>query len=152
MHRNGGSLPGPGNQAEKTDPNIKNVQTYTEDQTMDHPAASKGTDRRIRYNESFKLDAIRLWKSSHRSAQEIARELGISAPTLYSWGRETKTVPNGTAAAQYLRELEEQIATLRDENTRIKLQCETLKKTLSILAEFPETGMGKQRATGSNRR
>jgi transposase-like protein len=119
------------------------VQTLPDDRATGELTASETKDRRIRYDESFKLDAIRLWKTSHRSAHEIARELGISAATLYTWGRELKPAANRTAAAQYMREMEEEIGQLREDNARLKLQCETLKKTLSILAEFPDTGAGK---------
>ena len=114
------------------------------------PVESDKANRRIRYDEPFKLEAIRLWKTSHRPAHEIARELGISAATLYSWGRESKPAANGTAAAQYMREMEEEIGELREANTRLKLQCETLKRTLSILAEFPDSVSGKQK-TGAAR-
>jgi transposase len=128
------------------------VQPPTDDRTTDNLDASDSKDRRIRYDETFKLDAIRLWKSSRRSAKEVARELGISAATLYAWGRESKPVANGTAAAQYMREVEEEITSLRDENARLKLQCETLKKTLSILVEFPESGVAKQKSAALKRR
>jgi len=122
----------------------------TDNRPKGEPVASEKTNRRIRYDEPFKLEAIRLWKTSHRPAHEIARELGISAATLYSWGRESKPAANGSAAAQYMREMEEEIGELREANARLKLQCETLKRTLSILAEFPDSASGKQK-TGAVR-
>jgi len=121
------------------------MQPPTNDRTANTIAASQGKDRRIRYDEAFKLDAIRLWKTSRKSAQEVARELGISAATVYAWGRESRPVANGTSAAQYMREMEGEIGRLREDNAKLKQQCETLKKTLSILVEFPEGGAGKSK-------
>ena len=40
-----------------------------------------------RYDEAFKREAIRLWKSSGRSAETTARDLGISVFQLYDWNR-----------------------------------------------------------------
>jgi transposase-like protein len=117
-----------------------------DDRNRGEPASSDKKLRRIRYDEPFKLEAIRLWKTSHRSAHEVARELGISAAALYAWGRVSKPAANATAAGQYMREMEEEIVALRAENAKLKLQCETLKKTLSILAEFPESGIVKQKS------
>jgi len=54
------------------------VQTPTNDQNVGALTATDSKDRRIRYDEAFKLEAIRLWKASHRSARETAGELGIS--------------------------------------------------------------------------
>ncbi len=125
------------------------MQTPTNDQNVGALTATDSKDRRIRYDEAFKLEAIRLWKASHRSARETAGELGISTATLYAWGRELKPAANRSAAAQYMREMEEEIAELREENARLKLQCETLKKTLSILAEFPDSASGRQKTAAT---
>ena len=40
-----------------------------------------------RKDDAFKREAIRLWKSSGRSAETTARELGISVFQLYDWNR-----------------------------------------------------------------
>jgi transposase-like protein len=40
------------------------------------------------YDEAFKMEAVRLWSSSGKSAEATARDLGISAFNLYKWGRE----------------------------------------------------------------
>ena len=58
---------------------------------------SEVIERRIRYDEAFKAEAVRLWKTSNRAARIVAKELGISAATLYTWGREAR--PNGVLTA-----------------------------------------------------
>ncbi len=95
-------------------------------------------ERRGPYDEAFRQEALRLWKSGQRSAREVARELGISAASLYSWARggETEGGPAGVSAdAKLLKELQTEVARLRIENERLRQQREILKKTLAILSE-----------------
>ena len=61
---------------------------------------TEATERRVRYDENFKAEAIRLWKTSHRPARIVAKELGISVATLYLWGRDVR--PNGGMVAGHL--------------------------------------------------
>ncbi|MEI6862264.1 MAG: transposase, partial [Verrucomicrobiota bacterium] len=49
-----------------------------------------------RYDEAFRREAVRLWRSSGRAAEHTARELGISVFNLYDWG---KQVGRATRAA-----------------------------------------------------
>ena len=125
MHGNGGSLLRAG-----INPPL-NVSPPIDDRNAAPLAVSEKKDRRIRYEESFKLDAIRLWKTSRRSAQDIALELGISSASLYAWGRGSKS-----AAARYLRKIEEEIDRLREENAKLREQFASLEKTLGLLAGF----------------
>ncbi|MGH7996365.1 MAG: transposase [Opitutaceae bacterium] len=95
-------------------------------------------DRRGPYDEAFRREALRLWKSGGRSARVIARELGISAASLYSWaqaehGEHEPT--EATPAAKLVRELRAEVARLHSENDKLRLQREILKKTLAILSE-----------------
>jgi len=91
--------------------------------------------RRIRFERAFKFEAIRIWKTSRRSARKVAEQLGISAPTLYAWGRELRNGADEQAPKLYLRDLEKEIIRLNEENRRLQQHCEILKKTLRILAE-----------------
>ena len=40
-----------------------------------------------RYDEAFKREAVRLWQSSGRSAETVARELGLSQPSWWTQRR-----------------------------------------------------------------
>lgn len=44
--------------------------------------------KRQRFIKAFKLDAVRLWKSSGRPATAVARELGLRCNHLYKWQAE----------------------------------------------------------------
>lgn len=98
--------------------------------------------QRHRYDEAFKREAVRLWKSSKRGAEDIARELGISLATLYAWAKARERGQQGGAAAHGLRELKLENARLRTENERLRLEREVLKKTLAILSEPHKGGAG----------
>jgi transposase-like protein len=125
--------------------NLPNVQTPTDTQTVDAGGASERTRHPIRYDLPFKLEAIHRWKTSRRSAGEIARELGISAATLYGWSRDARLVTEETVAADEIHALAEEISSLSEENTKLKQQREVLRKTLSILARSSDgrTGTAK---------
>jgi transposase len=98
---------------------------------------STDKDRRPRYDESFKIEALRLWKTTRQSAGEVAKGLGISPATLYSWGRETRSevIGSSVVASTLIREMKQEIARLREDNDKLREQREVLKKTLAILFE-----------------
>jgi transposase len=93
---------------------------------------------RVRYDKAFQLEALRRWKTSRRSASAVAKEMGMSPATLYAWGRESRGNGNGESvatASKLLRELENEITRLREENAKLRQHREILKKTLAILSE-----------------
>ena len=102
---------------------------------MNLPEANEG---RVRYDDAFKLEALKRWKTTRRSAGAVAKELGISPATLYTWGREARANGSDSAVAttgQLIREMQHEIARLREENERLRQHREILKKTLAILSE-----------------
>jgi len=44
--------------------------------------------KRQSYTEEFKLEAVQQWQSSGKSAAEVAKDLGISKGSLYTWKRQ----------------------------------------------------------------
>ena len=68
-----------------------------------------------KYDDAFRREAVRLWKSSGRSAELTARDLGISVFQLYDWNRA--------------------------ELARITEQRDILKKAAGILSEPSPSGM-----------
>jgi len=96
------------------------------------------------YTEEYKQQALELWRNSGRSAAKVAAELGIRPPLLYRWAHAERGAGDTAAApkpTRDLRQLEEEIHRLREENAKLLEQREVLKKSLGILSEPPPRGM-----------
>ena len=92
--------------------------------------------KRQSFTREFKLEAVRLLRSSGRPAAEVARELGVRRNQLYKWDEQFKT--KGTdevfpgpgrrvgAAGEFAR--------LQRENARLQEENEILKKAARYFA------------------
>jgi transposase-like protein len=79
-----------------------------------------------RYEEGFKREAVEHWLRSGKSGTQIAKEMGISYPSLKEWKR------------RYGGGAEPQRSDLEAENRAlVREQRVILKKTLGILSEAP---------------
>jgi len=85
-----------------------------------------------RYEEAFKRQAVEHWLRSGKSGTQIAKELGISYPSLKEWKRRC-----GGDAAPQRADLEAENRALCAELARVREQRDILKKTLGILSEAP---------------
>lgn len=96
-----------------------------------------------KYDDAFRREAVRLWKSSGRSAELTARDLGISVFQLYDWNRAGQ--PTRGAGLAVLPESKESLQAendrLRTELARITEQRDILKKAAGILSEPSPSGM-----------
>ena|SRR5476649_351176 len=100
-----------------------------------------------RYDEAFRREAIRLWKSSGKSAEVTARELGISVFQLYDWNRghgrsraaDSARVPDLKLESK--QALQDEVARLKRELARVTDQRDILKKAAGILSERSPSGM-----------
>lgn len=100
-----------------------------------------------RYDEAFRREAIRLWKSSGKSAESTARELGISVFQLYDWNRgggasraaDSARLPDLKTISK--ERLQDQVERLQRELARMTEQRDILKKAAGILSEPSPSGM-----------
>lgn len=79
--------------------------------------------RRVRYSSEFKVEAIRLARTTNESVSKIARDLGISEPTLRGWleaARPTPAEPLTTSERTELAELRREVRQLREERDILK--------------------------------
>src|SRR5690606_25074391 len=106
--------------------------------------SSDGVTRRRKFTEQYRRDAVELWRTSGRSAAEIAKQLGIRADLLYVWGNRTRP-PGGAAPTRSAEELARENAALREEVERLREQRDILKKSLGILSEPPLRGLPKSK-------
>jgi transposase len=97
------------------------------------------SDKKYRvYTEEFKLEALALLKSSGKSAQQIERDLGVTAGMLLKWqnryqvvtpkGQEPKLEPSDLEAAK------REIQRLQREIMEIAEEREILKKAVNIFS------------------
>ena len=102
-----------------------------------------GGATRRRYDEAFKQEVVRSWKSSGKSAEQVARELGLRAELLYKWNRGGRAprVAGGHGLPEGQAALESEVLRLRQELARITEQRDILKKAAGILSEPPPSGM-----------
>ena len=91
--------------------------------------------KRKKYTKEFKLDAVRLVTEQGYKCAEAARNLGLNANMLNRWVKEHQSDEgeafrgNGKLTAEQL-----ELRRLREENRRLKLEREILKKATAFFA------------------
>jgi transposase-like protein len=89
---------------------------------------------RRQFNEAFKLEALKHWQASGKSAGVVAKELGLLPNRLYAWQkRYAPATVQGQPAT--INELQAQLAAAQREIRHLTQQRDILKKTLGILSE-----------------
>jgi transposase len=107
--------------------------------TKNKPA---GAPRR-HFDATFKDEAVGLWQTSGRAAEEVARDLGISVFSLYEWKRmqASSRAAGSTRASASKEQLVAEVEHLRKELARVTEQRDILKKAAGILSEPSPSGM-----------
>ena len=103
------------------------------------------------YDVAFKRNAVALVEEEHRSITDVARELGVTTPTINTW-RKQYGRPSGVKVVAPTTEkgLKEENALLRAEIARLHTREEILKKTLGILSEPPRSVIAGLKASKAN--
>jgi transposase-like protein len=95
----------------------------------------------IKYTQEFKDDAVRLVLSGEATMTQIARDLGINPNTLGAWKKEYCSEHKEPASAGKVGETPQaELARLRREVRRLRMERDILKKAVSIFSE--EQGQG----------
>ena len=84
------------------------------------------------YSQEFRLEAVRLLRSSGRSVRQLADELGVSQQTLRNWSVQLD-VDQGKSEGLTTGEREE-LRRLRRENRVLTEEREILKKAAAFFA------------------
>ena len=90
--------------------------------------------RRPTYAPEFRAEAVRRVRNSDESFEAIARDLGVSAPTLKNWVRATRPNPEVPLTENERSELKR----LRKENRELRMEREILKKATAFFAKHSE--------------
>lgn len=89
-----------------------------------------------RFTKDFKLEAVRLWKSSGRPAATVARELGLRRNHLYKWQFEVETHGEAAFPGKGGRaHSTDELTRLRRENARLREERDTLEKAAMHFAK-----------------
>jgi len=95
----------------------------------------KTARRRRRFTDEFKAGAVRLVLEEGRSINEVARELDLVPSALGNWVRKAKIeIGRGPPGAVTASEREE-LAQLRRENRRLRMERDILKKAAAFFAK-----------------
>lgn len=96
---------------------------------------------RRKFDSAFKLEAVRNWQASGKSAAVVAKELGLAESRLFAWRKLLPAAAGGRAAAAgdkpAVSELQARLDAVLRENRHLREQRDILKKTLGILSEPP---------------
>jgi transposase len=96
--------------------------------------------RRRRYDEAFRRQALRIWRSSGRSAESVAKELAVSVPTLYYWAKDRKPgAEEAETPSDDIAALRSENERLRAENGKLQRQKQILRRALGIMSENLKT-------------
>ena len=85
---------------------------------------------RRKFSDEFKRDAVEIVNSSDKSIAQVARELGIYDSTLGSWVKQdeiNRGVRDGVTTSE-----REEVAELRRENARLRMERELLKRAVAF--------------------
>ena len=93
-------------------------------------------ERRTKYSEEFKKNAVQLSYASPKSVREIAEDLGIGEPLLYRWRKKYTKGGELTEAAS----LEAEVKKLRLENAELKIETDMLRKATAYFASLHKDG------------
>ena len=97
-----------------------------------------GKRKRRAFSPEFKAEAVRLMQESEKSVGAIARELDLTETALRRWVQQTEVdAGRGPTGALTTSEREE-LAQLRRENKRLRLEREILKKATAFFAKESE--------------
>jgi len=88
------------------------------------------------YTEEFKREAVRLVLEQGLSASEVGRRLDVPNQSISNWVRLSRKPSGGDAApGSSISELQAELAKVRAENARLKLDKEILKKAAAYFAK-----------------
>ena len=86
------------------------------------------------YPEEFRREAIRLALLGDQPRQRLAKSLGVSDVTLRNWVRQ-ELADRGERPAGLSSDEREELARLRDENAKLRMEREILSKAAIFFAK-----------------
>ena len=97
-----------------------------------------GRGKRRSFSAEYKAEAVGLVGESGKSIGMIARELGLGEPALRRWVRQAEVDAGRGAPGKLTSGEREELAQLRRENKRLRMEREILKKAPAFFARESE--------------
>lgn len=92
-------------------------------------------EKRRNYGDEFKREAVRLVTTHGYRVSETARNLGINPNMLGRWKREVEAKQHGAFPGNgHVAPDKEEVQRLREENKRLRMERDILKKALGYFA------------------
>ena len=91
--------------------------------------------KRRSYTREFKSDAVRLVTEEGYTIAEAARSLGIHANTLFKWKQKVEAEAESALNGSLNGEEKEELRRLRQENKRLRMERDILKKATAYFAK-----------------
>ena len=93
------------------------------------------TEKRKNYTTEFKREAVRLVANKGYSISQAARKLNINVNMLGRWKRQIEDQGNNAFPGKgHLPPEQEELKRLREENRRLHMERDILKKTIVVFA------------------
>ena len=94
-----------------------------------------GKRKKRKFTQQFKNDAVKLVTEQGYSSTEVGRRLGINRSNVNRWVREHRdALRNSSPISGSPRDLETEIKNLKNENKRLLMEREILKKAAAFFA------------------
>jgi transposase-like protein len=96
-------------------------------------------EKRRRYTQDFKTEAVRLLESSGRNGREIEKELEIGSGQIYRWRKQLAAEGTGLRAFPGTgNPRDEELARLKRENAVLREERDILRKAVAIFSKPPK--------------
>jgi len=98
------------------------------------PRSKKTRRKRRRFTAEFKADVVRLCESGGESIGEVCRRLDLTETAVHAWVKQAATDRVGGTPEALSTSEREELAQLRRDNKRLKMERDILKKATAFFA------------------
>jgi transposase-like protein len=91
--------------------------------------------KRRRFTPEFKAEAVRLVLDEKMARAEVARDLGISESSIGRWVQQAEVDRGQGADGELTSDDKDELRRLRQENRRLKMERDILKKAAAFFAK-----------------
>lgn len=92
-------------------------------------------NKRRNFSDEFKTEAVRRVVEDGRKPASVARELGIPRQLMKTWLTRAQEIAGESPASKLLEHERAELLRLREENRRLKMEKEILKRATAFFAK-----------------